>query len=59
MRRVRTVTTGGERSPRTRELVMNPVFTALFPALQVGWGNSDSGDGYGSYGSSYGGGTWT
>ena len=38
---------------------MNPVFTALIPALQVGWGNSDSGDGYGSYGSSYGGGTWT
>jgi hypothetical protein len=52
-------TTGGERSLRTRELVMNPVFTALVSAWQFGWGDSDSGDGYGSYGSSYGGGTWT
>lgn len=39
---------------------MNPVFTALIPALQIGWGDSDSGDGYGSCGSGYsGGGTWS
>ena len=39
---------------------MNPVFTALVPALQFGWDDSDSGDGYGSYGSGYGGGgTWS
>jgi hypothetical protein len=59
VRRVHKGTTGGERSLRTRELVMNPVFTALVSAWQFGWGDSDSGDGYGSYGSSYGGGTWT
>ena len=59
VRRVHKGTTGGKRSPQTREYVMNPVFTALVPALQFGWGDSDAGDGYGSHGSSYGGGTWT
>ncbi len=62
VRKVRKGTIGGERSPRMRETDMNPVFTALVPALQIGWGDSDSdgGDDGGSYGGGYsGGGTWS
>ncbi len=35
---------------------MSPAFTAFVPAMQVGWSDSDSGDGYGSYGGGYSGG---
>jgi hypothetical protein len=66
VRRVRTGTIGGERSPQTRETVMNPVFTTLVPALHVYWGNwwdSGSGDSWGDhggYGGGYsGGGSWS
>lgn len=45
---------------------MNPVFTALVPAMQVWWGGwytSGDGDtwygGYGGYGGGSGGGSWS